>query len=135
MWEPIPSQCVQAPNGELKENILGVSSAIDIPQWGQEKCSLNKWSLSGSSFMIMSPEPIFNANSTDSVNRSSHPFSITSRSITTSIVCFLFLPNSVMLLNEKISPSTLARKNPSFFISSNTPLCCPFLPLIIGASK
>ena len=63
IWEPRPSQWGQAPYGELNENILGDISSIETSQWGQAKCSLNKWSFFGNSCIVVNPEPIFNDSS------------------------------------------------------------------------
>ena len=39
IWDPSPVQRGQAPCGELKENIRGSSSGIEVPQWRHMKRS------------------------------------------------------------------------------------------------
>ena len=130
---PRPSQVVQAPNGELKENARGCSSSNEISHWGQEKNSLYKCSFLPISSMITSPLPTFRANSIEPVNLSLIPFFVISRSTNTSIVCLIFFSRSILPERFFSSPSIRTRTNPSWAIERSTSLNCPFRARTAGA--
>src|SRR5690625_7920629 len=88
---PNPSQVGQAPNGLLNENNLGSISSIEKPQIGHAWCSLNNNSSEPITSTIAFPSPSFNAASKESDNLPETPSFTTTRSMTTSIECFLFL--------------------------------------------
>ena len=90
---PIPWHLGHAPNGLLKENILGSISVIWNPEIGQENFSENTkiYSFFSITSTNNNPSPIFKADSTLSVSLVCILSSITNRSTNISISCFLFL--------------------------------------------
>ena len=91
---PSPEQSGQAPKGELNENDRGSNSSKLNPSRGQAKCSLTVRSRFGSSSArstksrVMMPPDNSKAVSTESVIRCRALSRTTSRSTTTSMVCF-----------------------------------------------
>src|ERR1035437_7449055 len=98
---PMPVHSGQAPNGLLKENILGSSFVMEKEHLGQESFSENRVSdfFPVSCIMTM-PSPIFTASSTDCVSRFLSDFETASRSTTISTVCFLFLSMFILSRSE-----------------------------------
>ena len=95
---PSPVHFLHAPNGLLKENILGVSSPMAILCSGHAKFLEKTISFSMSTFTIIIPFETSAAVSTASVIRErSLPFMII-RSTTISILCFWFLESSIFSL-------------------------------------
>ena len=73
--------------------------------------------------------------SIESVSRLRMSDFITSRSTTTSIVCFFFLSRSIFSRSSRIVPSMRTRAKPSLPISSNSFAYSPLRPRMTGASN
>ncbi len=124
-------QCGQAPNGELKLNILGVISSSVQPQCGQ----LNKVEYKTlSSFVLTSTSPslALTAVSILSASLLFIPSSKTSLSTTTDMSCFLFLSKTMSSSSVHITPSTSTLTKPLFLKPSKSFSCAPFLPRTTG---
>src|SRR5215469_17495822 len=93
---PSPVQSVQAPHGELNENDRGSSSSKDKSSYMHARCSENIRSRLGSSSgrstksSTTTPFDSDSAVSTESVSRRRADSFTSSRSTTTSIVCFSY---------------------------------------------
>ena len=87
---PSPKQVGQAPNGLLKEKLLGSISPILIPQSGQEKLSENWIGSPSITSTVISPLDNSSTFSIESDKRFSIPGLTIRRSTTISILCFLF---------------------------------------------
>ena len=135
MSDPNPSQWGQAPKGLLNEKVRGAGSSMEILQWAQANCSLNSTSspLSGL-LMNMMPPDCFSASSTESVSLFCTSGLITSRSTTSSILCFTFLSSRTSSSSSKWKvPSTRTRTNPSFKNCANRSRYSPLRPRTTGA--
>ena len=130
---PSPMQQGHAPNGLLKEKLLGSISSILIPQSGHEKLS-EKLSVSPPIISTLSnPSDILRTVSIDSPSLSSIPSFTASLSTTMSILCFLFFSSSISSLKSYKLPSIIALTKPVFLACARSLVCSPFLPLITGA--
>ena len=110
---PSPKHSGQAPNGELKENILGVSSGIVISQSGQAYLVEYKVSTPSISISTM-PSPTFIACSTESVSLRSISSFTTKRSTMIEMLCLICLSSLMSSSRSLTSPSIFARTKPCF---------------------
>ncbi len=131
---PKPVQVSQAPNGLLKENILGDSSSIDTLCSGQAYFCENSITSPPITSTITKPSVEFIAVSKLSAKRDSMPSLMTSLSTTISMLCFLFLSSFISSERSYIEPSQRTRTYPERLAFSNSFRCSPFLPRTIGAS-
>ncbi len=81
---------------------------------------------------IIMPPDSFDAVSMLSVRREVISGLITRRSITTSMLCFLFFSMGIFSDKSYTIPSTLTRTYPDFLADSSTFACSPFLPRTTG---
>ena len=84
---------------------------------------------------IKRPSPNFRANSTESANLVRKPSFNTSRSMTRSRLCFLFLSKGAKSSMVLITPSTLTLTKPSAFNFCKRSCWVPFCISTKGASK
>ncbi len=116
---PMPLHSVQAPNGLLKENILGAISSIPIPCSGHANFVENSISSLPITSTITKDSLSFNTVSIESANLDCIPSFTTILSTTTSMLCFFVLASSISSYRSLTSPSIRTLTNPSFFNSSN----------------
>ncbi|MPM36322.1 hypothetical protein SDC9_82917 [bioreactor metagenome] len=119
--------------GLLKENILGDISPKPIPQSVHANLVLMRSSSCPMTSMRTIPLDISRAVSTESTSLFCIPSFTINLSITTSMLCFLFLSRLISSSNSMSSPSTLTLTYPSFLMFSRSFLWVPFAPLTIGA--
>ena len=141
---PRPVHLVQAPNGELKEKERGsISSMASGCSLGQAILSEYRRSRPASlgskstKSTIRTPEARPSAVSTESVSRRLAPESsplATSRSMTTSMVCFFCFSKVGGSVSEMTSPSTRAREKPLVCSSLNKSTYSPLRACTTGAS-
>ena len=103
----------QAPCGELKENIRGSSSGIDVPHFRQAKRSENVSVCAAPSRGVSSTSTIASASpeavSIESARRLRTSWRMISRSTTTEMSCLNFLSSSIGSSSSLSSPSIFAR--------------------------
>ena len=130
---PRPEHFGQAPYGELKEKRRGVISPMEIPQSGHEYVWERSSSLVSEYRIFTRPFDTRVAVSSESASRCAIPSFTTSRSMTTSMLCFFCLSSVGGSDSSIISPSTIARVKPSFTICTICLRYSPFLPRMYGA--
>ena len=112
----------------------GSSSGRETPCSGHAKFSENSiCSPVSTTSIATSPSASPAAVSIDCVSRGRRSGFITSRSITTSIVCLNFLSSSIASSSSRCSPSTFTRVKPSARSSSKTSLYSPLRSRTTGA--
>ena len=112
---PRPKQSGQAPNGLLKEKLLGSISSILIWQSGQEKLWLKFMIFPSIVSTIRSPSARSRTVSMESDSRFSIPGLTTRRSTTISILCLMFLSSLISSESSYIFPSIRTRTYPLRF--------------------
>ena len=130
---PKPVHLGQAPNGLLKENILGDKSSILTPWSGHEYFCENITSSPPTIFTRMIPFESLEAVSILSESLEVISGFTTSRSTITSILCFLFFSSGIFSDKSYTIPSALTLAKPDFLALSSTFTCSPFLPRTTGA--
>ena len=141
---PMPVHSGHAPNGELNEKDRGwISSMPSGWLLGQaifsEKRRSRSLSLASRSTKSMTTTPPASprAVSTESVRRRLEPASsplATSRSTTTSMVCFFCFSRAGGSVRDTTSPSTRAREKPLVCSSAKRSTNSPLRPCTTGAS-
>ena len=141
-------QSGQAPQGELNENDRGSISSKDRSSYRQAKCSENIRSRCGSfsgrstKSSTTTPPDRFSAVSTESVSLRRDDSFTSSRSTTTSMLCFSYFFSAgrspglpvPTLSSRMMTPSTLAREKPLVCSSRSISPYSPLRPRTIGAS-
>ena len=130
---PSPKHSGHAPNGLLKEKLLGSISSMLIPQSGQEKLILKFIGSPSITSTVISPSASLSVVSMESVSLFCIPSLTESLSTTISILCFLFLSSLISSDSSYILPSTITRTYPLFFACSKSLVCSPLRPLTTGA--
>ena len=133
-FTPRPLQSGQAPYGALKLKILGSNSGRENSQYGQANASDNTSSFLFSPNISTTtlPSDSLVAPSIASNSLDLEPSLMINLSITTSILCFLFLSSMISSDKSIISPSTRTLTYPSLRKSSSKSFCVPFSPCTTG---
>ena len=97
---PSPKHSGQAPNGLLKEKLLGSISSMLTPQSGQEKLWEKRSGSPPIISTIISPSAKSMTFSMESVRRFSMPSLTTRRSTMISILCLMFLSSGISSLSS-----------------------------------
>ncbi len=120
----------------MNENILGVSSSIENPHFGQARELENMVRTPAGPRTVTSPPESLRASSTDSVSRVTSSGATTRVSTITSTECFFAFSSLISDAAARIStPSTTNRRYPCFLSWSITSRCSPFWPRITGAIR
>ncbi len=130
---PSPEHWGHAPCGELKEKSRGETSEKENPHSGQANRDDSWISSPPTTEIRTNPSPTFKAVSREEAKRLATPSRTDNRSMTTSIVWFLFLSRSGLSEISNTSPSIRTLTKPSRSICSNSFRCSPFRALTIGA--
>ncbi len=137
-WVPSPSHTGHAPYGELNEKFLGASSSNESPQNVHasdcEKLMISSVPSCWTTAIEEMPSASWSAASMESATRRRMSGLATSRSTTTSMVCFLFFSSFGGSASRCSSPSIRTRLNPLWATSASSFSYSPLRPRTTGAS-
>ncbi len=105
----MPPQSGQAPYGLLNENMRGDTSGKEMPQAAQASRSENMNDGPSGTSTCTTPSASRSAVSSESARRPPRLSLTTSRSTTTSMVCFLVFASSMSSVSSRSCPLTRTR--------------------------